>query len=492
MPGDRPDYGRHSVIALSAVLLSIAGWLIGYSQTRAFVWDEGFHLIAADRIAAGKIPYIDFCFPQTPLNAYLNSALIRLFGEHWQPPHLVAALFVTGAAALAAEFVFSRLPMRGWNVACAASAAVFIGFNSVITQFGLVGQAYGICLLLSVAAFRTAIAAVDRRASTLAFCTGLLAGAAADSSLLTAPVAPILFIWMLVFHRAGTRVAKCAAFLLGVLVSFLPVLWLFAKAPRQVFFNVVQYQALYRRVNWPGATLQDVDALSSWMDSTQALLLGLLAVAGIIFLRQQREWNRARRAEFYLTGWLAVGLGLFIATAHPTFGRYFLLLVPFVSMMAAVGLYSVGTRLAGAGQYWRPAAVAIALTVLACARAQFEDRDSTTWKDYGEIARKVGDVTPPGARLYAEEVVYFLLQRTPPGGMEFSYSHKIQLSPEQEALFHIVSEAELKDQIKAGRFATVESCKDDAIDYYRLAELFPHRADIQDCGIFWGKVKSAK
>jgi hypothetical protein len=89
-------------------------------------------------------------------------------------------------------------------------------------------------------------------------------------------------------------------------------------------------------------------------------------------------------------------------------------------------------------------------------------------------------------------VVYFLLQRTPPNGMEFSYSHKIQLSPKQEALFHIVSETDLKEQIKAGRFATVESCKDDTIDYYRLAELFPHRADIQDCGIFWGTIKQAK
>jgi hypothetical protein len=138
---------------LSAVLLLIASWLIGYSQTRAFVWDEGFHLIAAERIAAGKVPYIDFCFPQTPLNAYLNGALIRLFGEHWQMPHLVAALFAIGAVALTAEFVLSRLPVRGWNLACAVSAAVFVGLNTVATQYGSVAQAYGICLFLSVAAF---------------------------------------------------------------------------------------------------------------------------------------------------------------------------------------------------------------------------------------------------------------------------------------------------------------------------------------------------
>jgi hypothetical protein len=89
-------------------------------------------------------------------------------------------------------------------------------------------------------------------------------------------------------------------------------------------------------------------------------------------------------------------------------------------------------------------------------------------------------------------LVYFLLQRTPPPGLEFSYSHKIQLTREQENLLHIVSEAELKDQMKAGQFATVENCKDDIIEYYQLAELFPNKVDVQDCSIFWGKVKQAK
>jgi hypothetical protein len=277
-----------------------------------------------------------------------------------------------------------------------------------------------------------------------------------------------------------------------VLVSFIPVLWLFAKAPRQVFFNVVQYQALYRRVNWPGVMLHDVEVLSGWIDSTQTLLLSLLAVAGVYFLLKQCDWDRELRAEFYLAGWLAAGLGLFIATAHPTFERYFVFLIPFVSILAAVGLYSVGVRLVGSDNYMWPAGIAIALVAFACARAQFEDRDATKWKDYREIARKVGEVTPAGARLYADEAVYFLLQRTPPPGMEFSYSHKIQLPREQEALLHIVSEAELKDQIKAGQFATVENCKDDIIDNYRLPEVFPNRVDIQDCGIFWGRVKQVK
>ena len=44
--------------------------LLVYSQTAAFAWDEGYHVLAAQLIARGKRPYLDFFFPQAPLNAY--------------------------------------------------------------------------------------------------------------------------------------------------------------------------------------------------------------------------------------------------------------------------------------------------------------------------------------------------------------------------------------------------------------------------------------
>ena len=73
--------------------------------------------------------------------------------------------------------------------------------------------------------------------------------------------------------------------------------------------------------------------------------------------------------------------------------------------------------------------------------------------------------------------------------MEFSYSHKLRLSKEQEALYHVVSEPELNEQVKQGKYATVQSCKEDRIDEMKLPDLFPHQSDIEDCTIFWGKVK---
>jgi hypothetical protein len=161
--------------------------------------------------------------------------------------------------------------------------------------------------------------------------------------------------------------------------------------------------------------------------------------------------------------------------------------VPFVSVLAVVGLYDISSRLFGSRTRW-PAALFMTIVALALGRALFDDRDSTTWHDYQKIADKVAAVTPAGARLYADELVYFLLHRTPPSGMEFSYSHKLELPAAQEKLYHLISERELAEQVKAGQFATVQSCNDDTMEKLGLDQLFPHKADISDCTVYWGKV----
>ncbi len=183
-------------------------------------------------------------------------------------------------------------------------------------------------------------------------------------------------------------------------------------------------------------------------------------------------------------------MGVYIATAHPTFGRYFVFMIPFTAVLAAVGLYSVGSRLAAPDRPFWPAAVAIALIALSLGKALFDDRASEQWKDYQEIADKVKQVTPPHKLYFADELVYFLLHQIPPTGMEFSYSRKLQLPADQERLYHVVSNAEFKKQIAAGSFYTVENCKDDVIDEFKLDDLFPNKKDIGDCSCLLGRSES--
>ena len=136
--------------------------LLAYSQTKSFFWDEGFHILAAYLIHTGKRPYLDFFFPQTPLNAYWNAAWMGLFGPSWRVVHAVAALATMGSVVLLVEYVFSlfrgqrsRLGSQSgrqvdWQLAAAFAGLALFGLRSEVWIVGTLSQAYPLCLLLVV------------------------------------------------------------------------------------------------------------------------------------------------------------------------------------------------------------------------------------------------------------------------------------------------------------------------------------------------------
>ncbi len=468
------------------LIAAIATITLFYAVTRSFVWDEGYHLVAAQQISLGKLPYLDFCFPQTPLNAFLNAGIIRIFGQHWQPIHVAAALFTIGAMFLTAQYMLTRFPVQRWRLACALCAAVFVGLNEVVLQFATAGQAYGICLFFTVAAYRVALTTPARVSIWLPAGCGLLAGISAGSSLLTAPFLPVLFVWLWRYDRVGLPLRKVVAFAAGVAIAFLPVLWLYIKNPEQTLFNIVRYHALYRRVDWPSAMANHHDLLvfTSLVDSTQALTLALLAIAGVMFLARQCDWERSQKAEFYLAAWIAAAEGAYLCTPHPTFGRYYLLLVPFLAIVGMAGLYSIASKMGYALIPKRPALIAGGLMALMFTNYLVQMSDQTTWQEYETLAKKVAAVTPKGGRIFADELVYFAMQVSPPSGMECSYTHALALPPREERLEHLVSEAELKQQFARHEFDTIQSCSDPEMDRL-MPGSYPHRQDVDECTIYW-------
>jgi predicted membrane channel-forming protein YqfA (hemolysin III family) len=473
--------------ALYGVVAILAAGLIAYANAFAFSWDEGFHLLTAQLIESGKRPYLDFVFSQTPLNAYWNAAWMRVFGDSWHTAHTVAALATAGAILLAADFVLARFPVPSWRFAAAFSTALIIGLNGIVVYWGTVGQAYGLCLLLTVAAFRAAIVAVDRTGPLPAGLAGFFAGAAATSSLLTAPVGPVLFVWILIYNRAGKRSIKIAGFVAGAVIAFQPLIWLFVRGPRQTLFSILDYNLLYRQVHWAGAIRHDLELMASWIDSSQALIMGLLAVAGLLFIAFRSQWDRRLRAEFYLCGWLALALCAYLCSAHPTFPQYFILLTPFLGILAAVGLYSIGSRMYAPDRPFWPVFVFTALLTVALAKSQYEEYGQFDWRDFEELAKKVDQVTPPNGVLLADEHVYFLTRRPPPSGMELADAHKLELPAALAASMHVVTGTELDRRVRAGVYDTVETCDDEEKMQARgLVQLYSQSAEVGSCTVFWG------
>ncbi len=441
---------------LWVLLGSLTAALLAFSQTVALYGDEGFHLLAARLVTTGKRPYLDFFYPHAPLYIYVAAACMRVFGDTWRSVHALSALLTSGCIALMTWYVFSRSRGSGWRLANAAAAALLMALNVLVIWFGTIGQAYALSLFLIFAAFLLVVGSVDRTGGARPFLAGLSAGGAASSLLLTAPVAPILFLWLL--RHAGPRdgFRKCAYFLAGTLLPFLPLLWLAVQAPGQVLFDVFAYHLLYR-ATWTDRSwslLLSLRTLSSWLSSPQALLLILLAAIALTFL--VRPGDRDERREFRLCAWLAAGLALFLAIPMPTFPQYFVLVVPFVSILASLGINLLGSHLWPAA---RPAHVLLPLVflfALGLARPAFQLRqNSLTWVRVEDLAREVNRVTPSDGLIYAPELVLFAARRLPPPGMENAFASLLALPAERLASLHVVPQSQIDTWLAAGRFHTV-------------------------------------
>src|SRR5262245_37534398 len=116
-------------MVLYALVAGLTAWLFTYSQTRAFFGDEGFHLLAAQLIVAGKGPYLDFFYQHPPLYIYLVAAWMKVFGRTWRSAHGLSALLTGACVLLAARFVWRWFGADAWGRAGSITAALLIGLN---------------------------------------------------------------------------------------------------------------------------------------------------------------------------------------------------------------------------------------------------------------------------------------------------------------------------------------------------------------------------
>jgi hypothetical protein len=476
-------------LLLSTVIALPAAGLAAFSQTISWYGDEEYHLLAAQLIDAGKRPYVDFFYNHTPLYIYLTAAWMQLFGETWRSAHAFSALASAGALLLAAGFVRSALPEPGWSAAGAIAAALMIGLNGIVTRFGTIGQAYGLCCLLIVAAFRLAIEAANREKAAWAFLAGASSGAAAASSLLSAPAAPVLWFWMMRHNQAGSRGKKTLSFFMGMAVPFAPLVRLAALAPRQVVFSLLQYHLSQRAGSMRSSARWNIHVLAGWMESTQGVALALLAGIGLLFLAGRRDWDPRRKAPFRLCAWLAAVFGLWLAIPYPTHPQYFILLVPFLSILASLGVCAVGLNI------WKPrnplwlvlpVAALFAAGLVRSVHALSPEYRSR-WQRIEKIAREVNAVAPASGALWADEGIYFAARRQPPAGLENAFALDMRVSAPEAAALHVVLRPQLNRWIAAGRFDAVASCWADQqwIDSLGLARVYARRKDLDHCCVFW-------
>lgn len=462
--------------------------LVAFSQIAAFQKDEGFHLLAAQLVNAGRKPYLDFFYQHTPLYIYLAGGWMKLFGESWRTAHVMSALLTGGYILLVGQFVRSRLGETDWRLAGGTAAGVLAGLHVSVIRFATIGHPYGLLLFAEVAAFRAALRSAQSDRGSAAFWAGLFAGAGPASSLLSAPAAPIFLLWILRHSQPGTRVRKGAWFLAGGVVPFTPLLWLAAKAPRQLYLDVVQFHLRYRMLDLSYAPHRDLRIAINWLTSSQGMCLAVLAAAGLVYLAIEKPWAAAQRAEFQLAGWLAAGLGMYLVTARPTLFEYFVLVVPFLSILAVLGIRAISVAISiPARPGWLVVGI---LLVFAFPPARWLYESSRTslygWREMEQVANKVSRVTPPGAWIWAEPVIYFASRRLPPPGMENDFAAAPNALAGFGAVLHPIPRPQIDNWLVTGRFATVVMpIEDPRAQSPWLYRLYSHREQAADYYVFW-------
>jgi hypothetical protein len=468
-------------------LLIVMAGLVLFSQTWAWYGDEGFQLLASQLILLGKKPYVDFFYPQTPIWAYIDAGWMQIFGDTWRSSHMLAALLTGGSIVLSAGFVFERIPESKWRLSAAIVAAVLMGLDTLVIGFGTVGQAYGICLFLITGAFRIVVKGITQKKPSLLLWAGLCAGGAAGSSLLSAPILPILLIWA-GWRSVGQRLKFCGWLLVGAAISFLPIAWLASLAPYQTIFNIFEYHLFYRSPSDWIALKVNVRTLTDLLNSGQFMLQFVFAGMGVLFVLGRSEWEEERRSEFYLCGLLAASLGLFLITARITFIQYFILLIPFLSILASVGIIAAASWLRSPGRAALLVPGVLVLFVAGLPRWLYEQHIRLNWPQIAEVARAVDHITPQDGLIWADEMIYFAAHRIPPSGLEHPDSQKLQFSTSESASLHVVPRAALYDWVYAGRFATIATCRttDGRIDD-RTRKVYREHTTVNGCDIFWSK-----
>ena len=404
-------------LLLVVAILELA--LLVYSQAVAYWGDESLHLVAAQLINAGQRPYLDFFYQHPPLFAYLISGLMRVFGEHWRVVHALSALLTGGCILLTAVYVFTRVRDAQLQLQSAVVATLFAGLNCYVISFGTVALPYGFCLFFTVAAFFLIAESVDKSGSIWALGGGACAAAAAAAYLITAPLVPIMFFWMIRNNRKGSLRWKCAWYVLGVAPPFIPLLWLAARSPHQVWADLIQYHLFHRA----GRDLNlwfNLREIAGWFISIQGVILTTLAIVGLSTIRWRKEFDERVRSESRLIVWLVLALCFVISIARPVSSFYFVLITPFVVMLAAFGLCTIYLRSRASLRY--PFILALlVLYVCGLSAERYIWRSQTSYADHRAVAKIAGtvdEITPLAGMIYAFEAVYFEAHRLPPPGLE--------------------------------------------------------------------------
>jgi hypothetical protein len=440
--------------------VAVAAAIAIASQLGTSPGDEGLHLLASQLFKHGKWPYGDFLYHHPPGYIGLNAVWMSAFGESWRSAHALSALLTLATIAVICEFTYTRFRETSWQVPATAMIALLVGLNVLVLQNGVSAQPFALMTLLSVVAFRLAIASAGRSRTWLPLWSGLCAGLACITSLLMITVPIVLFIWLVWKCETNQRKRAAIQFLAGLAVPALLMLPFAVRGFSQFVFDLLLLQLRHRTLDghWTAQAAWRIyiHTVTDWLGMGQGLLFVLLPLLGVGFLSGHKAFEAKRRSEFYLCAWLATSLCVWVSIPRPTFPWYFMPAVPFAGVLAVVALFAIHEHVLRGRRL-------VALLLVTCVIFSYDtaqwlsifrnDPSEHEWREVEAISQEIRAVGC--GSLYASDMrVYFGSRCPPQPGMEsYAASWLSSLSQAQADSLHIVRQDEINRKIQAGDFS---------------------------------------
>src|SRR5579871_1527326 len=137
-----------SLAFVFAVSILLSQWPLAFGDT--------YHLLAAQMVAAGRKPYLDFFVQQVPLYPLICGAWLRLFGTSWHAANLFSGLLICGSASIVARIASRIFAEPEWGGKGSVIAVLLFGLNLQVAQSGDDAQPYALCIFFSLAAWLAA------------------------------------------------------------------------------------------------------------------------------------------------------------------------------------------------------------------------------------------------------------------------------------------------------------------------------------------------
>lgn len=277
-------------VLFGLLILVETGLLVWFGQHNV---DEAWYLEAARQVTAGRLPYRDFFFPQTPLTAWLFTLPAGLAPGH---AFLAARIFVAVLFLASCLAVWATAHALGGRFAGLVVVAVHALSPWLVYKSVLARPAGPATLLLVLSA--CALLLSHRRSGLLPVAV-LLSGLATLTRASAVGFAAVIFVYA-VRHSSGPLRRRCvgaaiaSAAVLGVLV---------ALAPEQAWFGIFDYH----QINAPEGAARRLHATLVSRPATVVVFLPGYMVAGVLSWiglrskpgRDDPAWLPAARATWW-------------------------------------------------------------------------------------------------------------------------------------------------------------------------------------------------